>query len=101
MDFNATTAYVAASGDTYSAISIAVPTVATVVALLSWLLWPTSLDPREPPLVNSRIPFVGHLIGILWYHQRYYEVLRYIRFYLGGLLRSLHWLGVLCRDPRP
>ncbi|KAF7351210.1 Cytochrome P450 [Mycena sanguinolenta] len=29
------------------------------------------LDPREPPVVNSAIPFVGHLLGMALYGGRY------------------------------
>lgn len=37
-----------------------------------------SRDPREPPEVKPRIPFVGHIIGVLWYRQDYYRQLRYV-----------------------
>ncbi|KAL9581979.1 MAG: hypothetical protein Q9212_003566 [Teloschistes hypoglaucus] len=33
-------------------------------------------DPREPPLVSSRIPLVGHLIGLIWHKNNYYVTLR-------------------------
>ena len=34
-------------------------------------------DPREPPLVTSRIPFIGHILGLLRYGTRYYQMTRY------------------------
>ena len=33
-------------------------------------------DPREPPVVSSLIPYVGHILGLLRYGQRYFELLR-------------------------
>lgn len=33
-------------------------------------------DPREPPVISSLIPYVGHMIGLLRYGQRYFEILR-------------------------
>ncbi|KAF6837149.1 prostacyclin synthase [Colletotrichum plurivorum] len=34
-----------------------------------------SRDPREPPEVKPRIPFIGHIIGVLWHKQDYYREL--------------------------
>ncbi|PWY67640.1 cytochrome P450 [Aspergillus sclerotioniger CBS 115572] len=31
-------------------------------------------DPREPPVVNSRIPIIGHLLGMLWYGLPYFTL---------------------------
>ena len=33
-------------------------------------------DPREPPVISSLVPFVGHILGLLRYGQRYFEILR-------------------------
>ena len=33
-------------------------------------------DPREPPVVSSKIPFFGHIIGLLRYGSRYFEIIR-------------------------
>ena len=35
-----------------------------------------AVDPREPPLVRSRIPFFGHFIGLLRYGTDYYVQLQ-------------------------
>jgi hypothetical protein len=35
------------------------------------------LDPEEPPMVRTRIPFVGHIIEMLRYQTYYLENLRY------------------------
>jgi hypothetical protein len=53
--------------------------VFSVVAGLVFIGWQflfNGLDPREPPEVRSRIPFVGHLLGMLWYKAEYVTVLR-------------------------
>ena len=36
-----------------------------------------SHDPREPPLVTSRVPFIGHILGLLRHGTRYYQMTRY------------------------
>ena len=35
------------------------------------------LDPKEPPLISSTIPYVGHIIGLIRTGTRYYAKLRY------------------------
>jgi hypothetical protein len=55
--------------------------VLVVVAALGLLLWQNiriKMDPREPPLLRPWIPFIGHLIGMLRYHQTYFEKLRFV-----------------------
>jgi len=31
----------------------------------------------EPPVVTSFVPYVGHIIGLIRYGVRYYQILRY------------------------
>ncbi|ETN43751.1 uncharacterized protein HMPREF1541_02910 [Cyphellophora europaea CBS 101466] len=31
-------------------------------------------DPREPPLIKSRIPYVGHILGMFRYGAKYFDV---------------------------
>lgn len=55
--------------------------IAITVGILSvlFLLWRTadvSLDPDEPPIALSRIPFVGHILGLMRYQVGYFEILR-------------------------
>jgi hypothetical protein len=38
-----------------------------VVALGYFMFNGSQHDPREPPLVISGIPILGHIFGILWY----------------------------------
>ena len=55
--------------------------VLIVVAALGLLLWQRiriKMDPQEPPLLRPWIPFIGHLIGMLRYHQAYFEKLRFV-----------------------
>lgn len=52
----------------------------SVVAILgSFLLFTqrAKLDPREPPLVPSTIPLVGHLISFLIHGIEYFAAERY------------------------
>ena len=39
-------------------------------------LFSPNYDPREPPVISSLIPYVGHILGLLRYGQRYFEILR-------------------------
>ena len=57
---------------------IALLFVAATLALLfltEYLYGPRHL-PNEPPVVDSSIPFVGHIIGLLRHGHRYYQVVR-------------------------
>jgi len=58
--------------------------IAIAVGIISglFLLWrkaDVSLDPREPPIALSRIPFLGHILGMIWYQTEYFEILRSVR----------------------
>ncbi|KAF7585901.1 hypothetical protein BBP40_009883 [Aspergillus hancockii] len=46
--------------------------LAALIASLLWLVQRRKLDPREPPLVSSTIPLVGHLISFLYYGLEYF-----------------------------
>ncbi len=46
-----------------------------IVAFVSRMLY-TPSDPREPPLVKSNIPFIGHIIGIFRHKMEYFELLK-------------------------
>ena len=34
--------------------------------------------PNEPPLIPQTIPYVGHILGLLWHGTRYYGIVRYV-----------------------
>lgn len=38
-------------------------------------------DPREPPVIYPRIPYVGHAIGMLLHGKRYIRTLEYVLYY--------------------
>jgi len=50
--------------------------VIAVGVFLSNLLRP-KLDPREPPIVHPKVPFLGHVIGMLREGPLYYKRVRY------------------------
>jgi hypothetical protein len=54
--------------------------IAFVFALISlltlWFWGVEDVDPGEPPVVRSRIPFIGHMIGLLRHHNNYFTTLR-------------------------
>lgn len=61
---------------TFSALLLlSLATFATVWYALHQLYAPKH-DPREPPLVTHSIPHIGHIIGIVQYGARYYEMTR-------------------------
>lgn len=35
------------------------------------------IDPREPPIINAKIPFIGHILGLIRYGVPYYAMTRY------------------------
>ena len=58
--------------------------IAIVVGILSglFLLWrkvDVSLDSREPPIALSRLPFFGHILGMIRYQLGYFETLRSVQ----------------------
>jgi hypothetical protein len=46
------------------------------LALFLWRFSASGLDPREPPEAISKIPVIGHLIGMLKYEIHYLEILK-------------------------
>lgn len=48
----------------------------TVIVLLISKWFNPDLDDREPPALKSRVPVIGHLIGLLWYQGQYFKVLQ-------------------------
>lgn len=33
------------------------------------------LDPREPPILKPKVPYIGHIIGLLRYHGAFFDKL--------------------------
>ena len=48
-------------------------------AILALYLWSKlsslQLDPQEPPVLKPKVPFIGHIIGLLYHAGEYYNVL--------------------------
>lgn len=64
----------------YSRVPLAVALAAvafTIIILVARAFIP-SLDPNEPPLLESRIPIVGHIIGIIQHQTSYHKILRLV-----------------------
>ena len=59
---------------------------AAFVILLLWLLstW-RKRDEREPPIVNTWIPHIGHVVNLFYFGQHYLEDLWYSSFPSFGL----------------
>ncbi|GJC80481.1 hypothetical protein ColLi_03319 [Colletotrichum liriopes] len=55
-----------------TALAAAIPLL-LVVAYLA--VNPMSMDPKEPHLVRPRVPFVGHILGILWHSWKYLDMI--------------------------
>lgn len=51
--------------------AVAAGAAAVLLGLWLWRLSDIELDPREPPLVKPTIPFIGHIIGLMWYSHDY------------------------------
>ncbi|KAL9599926.1 MAG: hypothetical protein Q9219_003488 [cf. Caloplaca sp. 3 TL-2023] len=54
-------------------VAVAVVSTAIVWYVLDSVYLPKHLD-VEPPLLRSRIPYVGHIIGLLHHGTRYFEI---------------------------
>ncbi|KAH8655085.1 cytochrome P450 [Tricladium varicosporioides] len=52
---------------------------ALIIALISFLTLRfvgfEDVEPGEPPVVRSRIPFIGHMLGLLNHHNNYFTML--------------------------
>lgn len=49
--------------------------ILAVVAAAGYLVYHGSMrDPREPPMVSSKIPIIGHLLGMMWYGLGYWNM---------------------------
>ena len=41
------------------------------------------LSPKEPPLLDHPIPYIGHILGLLRHGTRYYEITRSVTLLLS------------------
>ncbi|KAH6673616.1 cytochrome P450 [Halenospora varia] len=45
------------------------------VLLICWQRLAVSMDPREPPLLKPKVPYIGHILGLIKYTTSYFNVL--------------------------
>jgi len=50
----------------------------SVVIIIVRRLLRVDYDPREPPLVPQRIPYIGHVIGMFRHGANYFEIIKYV-----------------------
>jgi hypothetical protein len=55
---------------------IIISLVVAALGLVYWRLTLSRIDPREPPEVPAKIPFIGHMVGMLTYHIDYFAMLK-------------------------
>lgn len=60
----------------YGVSPLTVSTAVIGLVLFLWRFSASALDPREPPEAISKIPVIGHLIGMLKYQIHYLEILK-------------------------
>lgn len=62
---------------------LAYPLAFLIFILLAAKFTMPGKDSREPPYIQPKVPWVGHIIGLLWRKYQYYVDLRYsIHFFL-------------------
>ncbi len=57
--------------DSLKTVPAAIAIAAVLAFLILHLLTPR-LDPREPPLLKPRIPFIGHILGMIRHQAQYH-----------------------------
>jgi hypothetical protein len=45
------------------------------IAVFLWHRLSTQFNPQEPPLLKSKIPVIGHIIGMIYQGMDYYNLL--------------------------
>ena len=55
--------------------------------LVYQLLWASSHDPREPKLIKSSVPILGHIVGIYKHGSRHFTWIAYVHM-ISQLFRS-------------
>ena len=46
-----------------------------VALVLSQVVFSRSRDPREPPMLPAKIPYIGHLLGLIIHQAEYFQQL--------------------------
>jgi len=56
------------------------------------------LGPQEPPILKPRIPYIGHIIGLLRHHSAYFDKLWYaVLSWCHGVHLTIAALGNRCQ----
>jgi len=42
-------------------------------------------DPREPPILPAKIPYIGHLLGLIIHQAEYFQQLAYVARMLSNI----------------
>lgn len=50
--------------------------VASLATVILLRMFPSTLDPQEPPLISASIPYIGHIIGMMRSKFNYHVQLR-------------------------
>ena len=56
--------------------ALIVLTSAATIYLSLVYMFGTEHDDQEPPAVTNTVPYIGHLLGLLWWGQHYFERIR-------------------------
>jgi hypothetical protein len=67
---------------TLNPVIVAIAVAILTALLLLWRKSDVSLDPDEPPIALPRIPFIGHILGLMWYQIEYFAMLWLVTIYL-------------------
>ena len=51
--------------------------VVAVLYVLAERFMSIKLDPKEPPMVAPKIPYVGHILGLIQHGSHYYSRIRF------------------------
>ena len=73
--------------------------IATILAFIVLWQWTERRDPREPPYIRSRIPFIGHVIGMIQYGAKYFEIINQKTRYPIFALPMLSRRNYIVADP--
>ena len=66
-------------------MDLSLPLIVTLIAIATTFVWGTARyfdisrahSPLEPPIFASKVPFIGHIIGLLIHGLKYYQITRY------------------------
>ena len=62
-------------GSLLDGYGLSVILVASAILLICWQRLSVRLDPQEPPLLKPKVPYIGHIIGIIQHNIAYFDIL--------------------------